>query len=189
MSLGTEREEAALLPLIFGSTAVEKTSQMNFTRLGHAVAGTNLRHIGDRCLHMQPELFVFHFLVVKVEVHAAGDEVREVNSNENLRNAPAESEEVPQRFWRVEIHPTRTQACLTVWLPGSFSDFFKIVCIDFYSSIFFFFFFLRRYLAPGFLHRRKQDSMVGSVLDAHSGFRGKCALVFAAMVSVVLSSG
>ena len=111
MSLGTEREEAALLPLIFGSTAVEKTSQMNFTRLGHAVAGTNLRHIGDRCLHMQPELFVFHFLVVKVEVHAAGDEVREVNSNENLRNAPAESEEVPQRFWRGEIHPERERSC------------------------------------------------------------------------------
>ena len=44
-------------------------------------------------------------------------------------------------------------------------------------------------LSPGFLRRRKQDSMVGSVLDAHSGFRGKCALVFAAMVSVVLSSG
>ena len=37
--------------------------------------------------------------------------------------------------------------------------------------------------------RRKQDSMVGSVLDAPSGFRGKFALVFAAMVSVVLSSG
>ena len=47
----------------------------------------------------------------------------------------------------------------------------------------------RSHLAPGFLRRRKQDSMVGSVLDAHSGFRGKCALVFAAMVSVVLSSG
>ena len=47
----------------------------------------------------------------------------------------------------------------------------------------------RAHFAPGFLRRRKQDSMVGSVLDAHSGFRGKCALVFAAMVSVVLSSG
>ena len=47
----------------------------------------------------------------------------------------------------------------------------------------------RAHLAPGFLRRRKQDSMVGSVLDAPSGFRGKCALVFAAMVSVVLSSG
>ena len=47
----------------------------------------------------------------------------------------------------------------------------------------------RAHFAPGFLRRRKQDSIVGSVLDAHSGFRGKCALVFAAMVSVVLSSG